>query len=491
MITILTTIEHYGQVKEYINSVDRLDELVYVSTENDHKFPVRIKIKDNLLECPIDWLDQTVPYSFPALDLDCNNFLAFVFYSLGNHQKAFEYIDEHEPIFNHLIIATYLQFGYIISNDLLKSIKDHLNFCILNHYGNVEKRMNYESLYKAYSELINSSTDPELKAFSLKHFTNLLLDNNDFNYAEILIKSQLKTKLSKPAEIALKSQLASALMGQLKLPYQEDALDAISQLQRECLEYFEEEKDLIKIGMLSIEAAEIANFKGVYIESKNLLNQAIGIFKQEDIPELLGEASLRKATLLYKWSKNGSPQYYKPAINAFQDTLKLFKRNSHPEKFADIHHNLAIIYSEIPASSEEKAIWSAFCASSFKEALSVYKKETQPYEFAMVCHNYATALLGFPEAKLHNNLDKAFGLFENALDIRTKQEFPLERSLSLLNQLELMWLMHNENSDDEYANYEIMLHKANEIKKIAADPTLIAKADEQIEALENLKTVLK
>ena len=179
--------------------------------------------------------------------------------------------------------------------------------------------------------------------------------------------------------------------------------------------------------------------------------------KVEEINEFLGEASLRKATLLYTWSKNGSPQYYKPAINAFQDTLKIFKRDTHPEEFADIHHNLALIYSEIPVSSEEKPIWTAFCASSFKEALAVYKKETHPYQFAMVCHNYATALMGFPEAKQHNNLDKAFGLFEDALQVRSSKDYPFERALTLTNQLELMWLMHNETSKEESENHQLML----------------------------------
>ena len=199
---------------------------------------------------------------------------------------------------------------------------------------------------------------------------------------------------------------------------------------------------------------------------------------------------MRKATLLYTWSKNGSPQYYKPAINAFQDTLKVFKRDTHPQKFADVHHNLALIYSEIPVSSEEKPIWTAFCASSFKEVLAFYTQEKYPYEFAMASHNYATALMNFPEAKLHNNLDKAFGLFEDALTVRTAIAYPFERALTLLNQLALYWLMHNEDEAEELTKYNQMLEKATAIGKMVDDASLIEKANQHLEQLKNLKTIL-
>ena len=168
----------------------------------------------------------------------------------------------------------------------------------------------------------------------------------------------------------------------------------------------------------------------------------------------------------------------------------MFKRDTHPQKFADVHHNLALIYSEIPVSSEEKPIWTAFCASSFKEVLKFYTKEDYPYEFAMASHNYATALMSFPEAKLHNNLDKAFGMFEDALSVRTGVAYPFERALTLVNQLELYWIMHNENSEEEAKKYNAMLNKANEIPQLVTDSALIEKANEHIEALKNLKTIL-
>jgi len=108
----------------------------------------------------------------------------------------------------------------------------------------------------------------------------------------------------------------------------------------------------------------------------------------------------------------------------------------------------------------------------------------------MASHNYATALMSFPEAKLHNNLDKAFGMFEDALSVRTGVAYPFERALTLVNQLELYWIMHNENSEEEAKKYNAMLNKANEIPQLVTDSALIEKANEHIEALKNLKTIL-
>ena len=341
-----------------------------------------------------------------------------------------------------------------------------------------------------YAEAIDTAIHDELKVFIAKHYSNLLLDVNTYQEAEQLVRSLQDKAISPESKNALNVQLASALMAQLQLPYKKDELEEISELLHKGIKFYEAKHQKVNAGLLYVDASEIANFQGDYIASKDLINKAILIFKEADIPEFLGEAGLQKATLLYTWSKNGSPQYYKPAINAFQDTLKVFKRDTHPQKFADVHHNLALIYSEIPVSSEEKPIWTAFCASSFKEVLKFYTKEDYPYEFAMASHNYATALMSFPEAKLHNNLDKAFGMFEDALSVRTGVAYPFERALTLVNQLELYWIMHNENSEEEAKKYNAMLNKANEIPQLVTDSALIEKANEHIEALKNLKTIL-
>jgi len=494
VLTILTTTKTKAAVVSAIDSIERLEELVTVQTEDAtlQSSDKVLIISESMMSSSIDWNDTEPPYLFPEIPFSKENLLAMVFYKLGNHQKAFEFILEEDSLYQHLLIATHLQFGYEINTAMhafAKANSKH-NTCIIEQYGNITKVSDASIIKALYTEAIAEAPIDELRLFTIKHFVNLLLDTNAYTEAEKVLRIALPKAISDASKNAMKTLLASTLMAQLKLPYEAERLNEIQELQQECIAYYEAENLTVNAGLMLIEASEIANFQEDFISSKNYISKAILYFKEADIPEFLGEAGLRKATLLYTWSKNGSPQYYKPAINAFQDTLKVFKRDTHPKKFADIHHNLALIYSEIPVSPEEKPIWTAFCASSFKEVLAFYTKDKYPYEYAMASHNYATALMNFPEAKLHNNLDKAFGLFEEALMIRTETEYPFERSLTLLNQLELYWLMHNEDATAEQKKYNQMVEKATSIKKIVNDESLIEQANHHLKQLENLKTIL-
>ena len=428
MLTILTRTDTSQQVEDAVASVNRLDELVTVTIDANIIVDLKTLVVDSdKIIIPLDWYDLEPPYIFPNTPFTKENLLALVFYKIGNHQKAFEFVNEDSALYYHLLIATHLQFGYEIS---------------------------------------------------------------ELETAKKLAREQASIAISDDAKNAMNTHLAGILMAQLQVPYNQQGLDSVHELQLQSIAHFEAKGQKIQAGMLLVDAAEVANFKEDFIASKELINRAIQYFKQEDIPEFLGEAGFKKAILLYTWSKNGSPQYYKAAINAFQDVLKVFKRDTHPQKFADVHHNLALIYSEIPVSAEEKPMWTAFCASSFKEVLAFYNREEYPYENAMASHNYATALMHFPPAKIHDNLEKAAGLFENALEVRTAGKYPFERALTLMNQLELAWLTHNENSAEELKKYEEMKAKANEIKSLVTDVDLVSKADEHLEQLEKVKSLI-
>lgn len=493
MLTILTTTSAHKKVQDAIASVDRLDELVSITEDSDAINDLKTLVVDaDEISIPLDWYDMEPPYAFPTTPFNKENLLALVFYKLGNQQKSFEFVSEEYPIYHHLLIATHLQFGYEISPgmvDFCYNTSPH-NHAILNYYGVVENPLNHKELKSLFSHAIEKAENDEIKVFSAKHYLNLLLDAGELDTAKAFAEEQAAIAISEDAKNALNTHLAGILMARLQVPYSTEKLDEVLDLQLQSIAHFEAKGQKIQAGMVLVDAAEVANFKEDFIASKELINRAIQYFKQEDIPEFLGEAGFKKAILLYTWSKNGSPQYYKAAINAFQDVLKVFKRDTHPQKFADVHHNLALIYSEIPVGAEEKPMWTAFCASSFKEVLAFYTKEEYPYENAMASHNYATALMHFPPAKIHDNLEKASGLFEEALEIRTASAYPFERALTLMNQLELGWLTHNETSEEELKKYEEMKAKAEEVKTLVTDAGLVAQAEKHLQELEKVKSLI-
>ena len=493
MLTILTTTDHQKEIKRVIASVNRLDELVTILID-ERDIPIsskQILVDHNNIVKPLDWHDTEPPYHIPSVHFSDNHLLAIVFYSLGNHQKALAYVQEGDPLYENLIMATSIKLGWEISEAQYEkaSITKH-NQCIINHYGNYTSRLSLKELENEYTDAIKTAKNDELKIFTAKHYINLLIDVQKYAKAESMILDLLPTAISVEAKNTLQVQLATIMMQQLQMPFDTQKLETIQDLFQKGIAFYEEHQLKINAGLLLIDASEIANYQQDFLTSKAYINKAIAYFKEEEVPEFLGEAGLRKATLLYTWSKNGQPQYYKSAINAFQDTLKVFKRDTHPQKFADIHHKMALIYSEIPVSPEEKPMWTAFCASSFKEALAFYTKDKYPYENAMVSHNYATALINFPKAKLHSNLDKAFNLFEEALQTRTATQYPFERASTLINQLELYWLLDNKTETDKAKRFNEMEFKINEVKTLVNDPEMLEKLTYHETKLSSLKTVL-
>ncbi|MEM6893149.1 MAG: hypothetical protein AAF554_05615 [Bacteroidota bacterium] len=491
MITILTTTEHESHTKGIIDSVDRLNELVQVSIENTplKKGDKLIRVENDKIQPTIDWFDTEPPYLFPQIALNPNNLLALLFYKIGNEQQAFQYVSQSDDLYKHLLLATNLKFGYEIEPEALLGLSAH-NKAILHHYGNLSSRISFNELRELYANALQQASSADVKSYTAKHYLNLLLDAQRFEETIASSEAFLKEAKSKAAQIALSMQWCTASFKNLQLPYDSNTLKTILAKQEECVQYLQANDLYLNAALLSMEACDVANFLGDFPLAKAHINTSIKIFKEEEATEFLGEAGLKKAHLLYHWSKNGSPQYYKAAINAFQDTLKVFKQDTYPDYFAEVQHALALIYSEIPAPPDEKPMWTAFCASAFKEALEFYAMETYPYEHAMVCHNYATALMDFPPAKLHNNHEKAYGFFEDALQIRTAEKYPTERALTLLNQLELGWLMHNEDGKQEEERLESMRRKAQEITYLVTDENLLNRAKEQLEKLEQLKTII-
>ena len=495
MLTIILDKKEEINIVEWIASIDRLSELVDVSAAYSERMSndKLIYVNDGMINIPLDWIDSGPPYVFPKITNTKNNFLALVFFKLGNHQRAFDFVAKSSDLYHHLLIATNLLYGYVITIEQLAFLnkKSKHNLAVVYNFGFLEATIDEKTLGEAYREAIESASDSSMKLFSAKHYINFLTDTNQLDLVQTQVDQIQAWGNTFEENNTIRQLTAAHLMSKLSFPYDNETLAETLFLQKSCISFYEGKSLFANAGLLLIEASKITNYQKSFDDSKFLIEKAIMYFREENIPELLGEATVQKAIMFSNWSKNDELAYYKPAINSFQDALKVFKRDEYPLKFAEVHHHLAMLYSEIKVTNNEKAIWAAFCASSFKEALMFYTKETYPVEYAMVSHNYATALMGFPEAKIHNNLDKAFDLFEEALAIRTAKDFPFERALTILNQLELYWLINNEDKEDENNKYNDMLSKTNEIFNLVDDKTLLDKAKNHLEELKKLKSIME
>jgi tetratricopeptide (TPR) repeat protein len=202
------------------------------------------------------------------------------------------------------------------------------------------------------------------------------------------------------------------------------------------------------------------------------------------------QALLQKARLLTTWAQNANPQFYKPAMDAYQQASRFFTREYFPMAYAEIQENLGIIYSEIPDEAKKKSVWAAVSASSFLEALSIYTKEEFPHDYARVCTHYGNALMKYPQAVRSDNFVKALSYFQEALSVRDAHNYPVERSITLINYLEACWNADNSQDENNPGRLFEMQQRIDELMEMNAGDVFIQEARVHQEKLNQLRAII-
>ncbi len=502
MFSIFASTDQLSALQAIIDSEFRLNEVVAVRAmpsigeEITNRFLV---IRDNEIYIPIDWLNEAPPFLLPyPLELSTPNLLAVVYTKLNNYEKAYTFAEANPYLLRDIDILNCLQHGVQVSlfDEPLTEISSFETFrfwhntAVMAHYGELTHFVHYVTVKKYYQKALETAPDDEWKAFTGKHYASLLLDADELSEAEYLVNQCRDTAISEDAQFELLAILCAIWMKKIQVPYDAVLLQQIKTTLATLVSYYEQRKNGAQAALLLTDASQITNLTDNFAESLGYINRAIALLRQEDIPELIANAYYRKGTLLYTWAQNGNPQFLKPAMEAYQEALKLFTRDNAPEIFAEIHHHLGVIYSEIPDEAKKKGIWAAISVSSFKEALRYYTRETNPYEYARICNSYANALTKYPEAAISDNHAKALSFYREALDVRTAGDYPQERALTLLNFLEIGWFVHHENEASEKALLQEMEGYITELLQLTNDSSLLVEVAQHQEKLEKLRAVI-
>jgi tetratricopeptide (TPR) repeat protein len=503
MLFLYVSTEQLATVRRFIESEERLNEVVTLQTigENNNAENISLIIENQVIRIGLDWYNQLPPYLFSnKITFKKETLLGMVFGLLGNYEKTWEYLSSEPQLLKDWDIFVRLLQGYAIDwqdftsenteSHEYENYRANHNAAIIRHYVYTEDPDSIDSIENYYQKAIESIDNIDYKAFTVKHFATFFLDAEKLDKAEILLERILLEKLQEDAKFALKSLLVSILIKKLVVPYDKLLVENLKNQLWETFQFYEQKGKKTETGMLLIDASFVANIENSFSESLGYISKAIKYLEEENLTEMVGNALLRKGTLLYTWSKNGNPQFYRPALEAFQEALRIFDRENAPDVFADIHHSLAVLYAEMPDEDKKRSVWAALSSTSFKESLNFYTKENYPYEYAMICNNYANAMTNYPQMKKADNYQKAIELYNEALTIRIAKHFPYERALTLINYLEASWLVGNEEEYFNQERYEEMLTKALEIKNLVADEKLIAEADRHLKDLEKLKQEL-
>jgi hypothetical protein len=498
MLSIFATTEYHAQLKEFISREDRLDELVDV-VDFLEKRPIpsanSILIKNGEIGFSLDWENIQPPFLLPEeIELTEANLLGIVFAKLNNYEKAYEYLHQNNPsLFKELDFINRLQQGFSISPDELNAhytpfeeFRLMHNNAVLRHYASTADDFDLKKTAYFYEEAIRSAPTDEHGAFTARQYALFCIDLEQADYAVHILEDASTQELSKEAKTEVNHTLCQAWLLQLTKPYDTALLEKLKSTLWEVLQAYEKSDRKIETGLILLDAAYIANISESFTESLGYATRAVKIFESENLQELAGNAYYRKGTLLYTWAQNGNPQFFKPAIESYQEALKIFTKDAAPNVFADIHHNLGVLYTDMPTESKKKSIWAGVAVSSFDEALSFYTKDQYPYQYGMICNNYGNAFTKFPQAVLTDNHEKALFYYREALDVRTP-EYPYERAITLLNFLEASWDVGNDPDTFNEERYEDMVAKANEVKNLVEDAEMIGEADKHLKLLKELK----
>ncbi|MEA5257972.1 hypothetical protein VB264_09255 [Arcicella aquatica] len=497
MLKIFSKSERISEIQNIINSEYRLNELIEIQPLEGDCFD--FFIDENEIKQALDWSNEIPPILLPnPLSFNVSNLLTLVFLKLGNWEKVYEYSSGDKHLSDDIDFINRLQSGVLVQipNEPVNNFGtfDYYrlwhNRAIILHYGNTEKIVGGHQTKIAYEKALENAPNADYKAFTGKQYASFLLDNDMLIEAEAILVNCLKDVEETSIQAELKAVLYGIWLQQLTVPYNYHLLEKTKTTIWEVLQYYESQGRILQTGLLLIDAAQVANFTDSFAESLGYINRAIKIFRDEDIKELEANAHFRKGVLLFTWAQNGSIQFYKGAMEAYQEALKTFTQESTPEVFAEIQHHLGIIYSEIPDEVKKKSIWAAVSVSSFKQALSYFTIQSHPYEYATICNHYANALTKYPEAKLTDNYRKALVFYNEALLVRTAYEYPYERTLTLLNYLEASWHVYEEDPDEQKKLFDDMMNKAEEIKNLVDDEKLLAEADSHVVKLKELSILL-
>ncbi len=503
MIILLVEEKLLKEVKAFLAKLPELKQNTNLQTLSAKEDATnKLIINEKGIHWPLFWDDQLPPYLIPPQKLSKNTLAALCFFLSGEFNSALNFLPEGKPLKTDLKAILHLIDYTEIPAEIIETLqqKTHQknthdfiarhNLAVLKHYGNFANLpAAQKEAIKLYEQAIQSAPNPEWKAFSAKQQAILLIDLGQTEKAEKLTRKSIEEAITIEAQAALKSLLTDILIKKLVIPYDEMLIMELKSLIQDTLEYQKKKNNDIGIAQAYAHAAYIALTAKNYTEALNYINAALKHFEQAGNEILWAEALMRKGEILYTWAQSGNPQFYKAAAESYQEALKVFSKEFAPAAFAQIHHQLGLIYTDFPVEDKKRGIMAGMAQNSFKLALAYFSKDKYPYEYAAICNHFGNALCKFPPSIHSDNFQKALHYYNEALEIRTA-DYPYERAITLLNYIQACWHLRHEKQNGQHLWLD-MKRKAEEVLKLVSDPTLKAEAQKHLRDLEEWKKAMK
>ncbi|RZS98555.1 hypothetical protein [Cecembia calidifontis] len=445
---------------------------------------------------PVDWQNAMPPYLLPEKILFSEKaLLALVMIRLGEFEKSLQLISFSPTLKSEFQIIIGLMEGgeidpWLISVESYVEFDDYRlmhNHAVVRHYGHVTDPAKVDYYYQ---EATMSAPTEEYAAFSAFHYFNYLFDEGRFAEAEGQLRRIHTAEISQEGKMKIQATLAHLSTQLLSPPYDEEGLTVLKDKLWQCVTYYDIHGFKVEEAQCLLDAGMIASFSESFSEALGYYTRAVKLFQEEGMEEFAHQTLLQKARLLTTWAQKGNPQFFKPAMEAYQQASRFFTKEYFPLAYAEIQESLGIIYSEIPDEAKKKSVWAAVSASCFAEALTIFTKEEFPYDYARVCTHYGNALMKYPQAVRSDNFVKALSYFQEALAVRDAENFPIERSITILNYLEASWYADNSSDENNPGRLHEMQMRIDELMDIHAGEEFMREAQQHQEKLNQLKNII-
>jgi tetratricopeptide (TPR) repeat protein len=164
------------------------------------------------------------------------------------------------------------------------------------------------------------------------------------------------------------------------------------------------------------------------------LREAIRLAGDSPLEGLRSELWLHTGVLLQERA-NGRRELLTEAVKAYQEAIRTgLSLESNADAYALAHNNLALAYLAMPMRESSDQLRMGIAVQSLREALKVYRRETHPDKWSAAQLNLANALQYLPTSHPEENLMQAVELYEEVLAVRNRANDPVGYGRLLANQ---------------------------------------------------------
>ena len=393
-------------------------------------------VDDRGVRPALPWGDAVPPYVLPSLPLSAES-LAF-YLELSEATEPTEAARTRLPDdVAHLtaLVRGGLSHGRVPEGDDWRSAHDR---AVLHHYAAIALA-DPEAAAAAYERALVAAPDMASFAFSAWQYATLLLDLDRPARAAAILARVEDDELSEAARMAIRAIRLPAMLQGGGAELAPDTLDALREDAAALERWYDERDEPLRAALLRLDRAQLLQRLGRFAEGVAVVDAASRTLEEAGAAELFAAAALRRAEVQHAWAQAGARDQFAKAMESFQEALAVFDRDRAPHVFGAIHHQLAVLYAEMPVEPAKRPMLLALAGQSFEAALAVFDVAQHPLHHAEIRANYGNALLRCPESQLRDPAARAVAELRTALALYEAHAATGPQALVRLNLLEALW----------------------------------------------------